>query len=198
MAEYLPLYNIYKKIIYMCDAFKASHYTYLRKKNIRAMLYLSSVNKDAGVIKGYTDSKIQHYFVEVPDDMSNCDFISMFKKCIKIIGHFDRHDGRIVVYCKTGCHYAPLAISAYFLHKFYVVEGKKSQNGKSIVVSILNIISKENKDISLNDISHGIMSLASFERMKINERDMISKLENTDVEIIKHQEPDSEPESDSD
>lgn len=184
MAEYLPLHNIYNNVIYMCDAFKASHYEYLARKKINAMLFIHNTNKDINVLRCYTEVKVQHYFAEAPENQDKCNFEKLFKKCIKIIGHFDKYDGRIVVYCQTGCHYAPLVIAAYLLYKFYVVEKKKPHDNKSIVVHLLEIIAKQNRDVSLGDINIGIMALARFERAKIKERNMLDQISNANVENV--------------
>jgi len=184
MAEHLSLHNAYNKIVYTCGAFKATHYEHLVSEKIDAMLYLNHETKDKNTLDLYTYNGIQHYYVEMPEEPKNCNFSSVFKKCIKIIEHFDNNNGKIVVYCSSGETYAPAIATAYILYKFYVVEKQKSKNSKSLVVHILETLQQNNRDISLDQMSVEIVALAEYERAKIKERNMLDKIRNTDVESV--------------
>lgn len=182
MAEHLTLHNVFKGSVFMCGAFKASHFDYMAEKKINAMLFLNSENKDKNTIDEYTDRKIQHYFVETPEDPKDCDFEKIFKQCTKIIRHFEINGGKIAVYCQNGVTYSAAVIAAYLLHNFYVEECKRSPTGKSIVIYILESMRSNNSEIDMDSMGPQIMALAKYEIKKIRERELIEKTRNKVVE----------------
>ena len=182
MADNLPLYNVYNNTIYMCGASKATHYDSLKEESIDAMLFINHETKDKNTLGYYTEAKIQHYCVIAPEESKDCNFRSVFKKCIKIIEHFDSNKKKIVVYCASGETYAPTIITAYIIYKFYVVEKQKSPDNMSIVVSILGRLQKSNRDIDFGQLNVEIRALADYEREKIKERILLDEVRNTKVE----------------